>query len=122
MIEKVIAQFDIEKEIPIKFKNLEKEGLFWISGYVAFTCRNVQNLGKTNDSDCDPNNISTYADLMDQGGMTHPNKTFLKDMKRFYQIFCGVHPKNDLSREPGIITGFAKLLESKFPNYDFKGA
>ena len=28
--------------------------------------------------------------------------------------------KNDISREPGIITGFANLLFTNFPDYDFK--
>ena len=44
-VEKEIADFNIETEIPIQFKDLETEGLFWISGYVAFEMRNVQELG-----------------------------------------------------------------------------
>ena len=47
-IEKEIKEFNIASEIPIQFKDLEKEGLFWISGYVAFEMRNVQkSLGQT---------------------------------------------------------------------------
>ena len=46
--DKEIKDFNIQTEIPIQFKDLEKEGLFWISGYVAFEMRNVQkSLGQT---------------------------------------------------------------------------
>ena len=57
---------------------------------------------------------------MHSGNMTHPEKSFLKDTKKFYEYFCTVHPKNSIDREPGIITGFAKSLSEKFPGYDFK--
>ena len=45
--DKEIKEFNIESEIPIQFKDLETEGLFWISGYVAFEMRSIQKLGQT---------------------------------------------------------------------------
>ena len=57
---------------------------------------------------------------MHTGRMTHPSKSFNKDTKKFYEYFCTIHPKGDINREPGIITGFANLLSTKFPDYDFK--
>ena len=62
----------------------------------------------------------SYSDMMHAGRMTRPTKSFLDDTKKFYELFCTLHPKNDISREPGIITGFAKLLFTKFPDYEYK--
>ena len=66
------------------------------------------------------NETQTYSDLMHTGRMTHPSKSFKDDTKKFYEFFCTIHPKNGISQEPGIITGFANLLFTKFPDYDFK--
>ena len=66
------------------------------------------------------NETQTYSDLMHAGRMTHPSKSFKDDTKKFYEFFCTIHPKNDISREPGIITGFANLLFTNFPHYDYK--
>ena len=66
------------------------------------------------------NETQTYSDLMHAGRMTHPSKSFKDDTKKFYEFFCTIHPKNDISREPGIITGFANLLFTNFPDYDYK--
>ena len=66
------------------------------------------------------NETQTYSDLMHAGRMTHPSKSFKDDTKKFYEFFCTIHPKNGISQEPGIITGFANLLFTKFPDYDFK--
>ena len=66
------------------------------------------------------NESLSYSDLMHAGRMTHPSRSFINDTKKFYEYFCTVHPKNDISREPGIITGFANLLLTNFPDYDYK--
>ena len=109
MCEQLVAQFSIENELPIYFKDIEKEGLFWISGYVAYTCRNDQDdLGATKDPKNYKQATSTYADLVNRGGLTYPTKDFLKDIKVMYKKFCNCHPENDLNREPMIITQFSK--------------
>ena len=68
----------------------------------------------------DSDNVTSYANLMNSGGMTHPTESFLEDIKKFYECFCSHHPKDDIKREAGIITGFANHLLEKFPQYEFK--
>ena len=52
--------------------------------------------------------------------MTVPSEQFEKDNMRFYELFCNFHPENDLRSEEGIITGFANVLKTYFPNYHEK--
>ena len=35
-------EFCIERDIPVTFKDLETEGLYWLSSFFAHTMRNVQ--------------------------------------------------------------------------------
>ena len=52
--EKEIADFDITTALPINFKELDKEGLFWVAGFIAYEMRNVQdNLGHTIGKACE---------------------------------------------------------------------
>ena len=62
----------------------------------------------------------SYSDLMHAGGMTHPKTSFKHDTTKFYELFCANHPKNGIKKEAGIISGFAKLLHSEFPQYNYK--
>ena len=108
---KPVAEFDISKEIPVSFSNLESEGLFWISSYIAFEMRNIQpGLGSTDESET----ATTYANSLNEGAMTHPKNNFLKDVKKFYEFFCTIHEKDEISGEPGIITGQCYFFLYKF--------
>ena len=47
-VKKEIAEFDLDSALPVKIKDLDSEGLFWVAGLVAFDMRNVQaDLGET---------------------------------------------------------------------------
>ena len=49
-----------------------------------------------------------------------PNPDFREDLADIYKRFCQVHGENELSKENGIITGFAEDMAQLYSQYDFK--
>ena len=107
--------------IPHRYKECEEEGLWWISGYVAFKMKSIdKSLGSYKFEKGMDQAPSKFADLFNRGGLKYPTNKWLKDLKYMKEAFEKHHPKDGLRPGCGLVSNFFNKLKEKFPSYDKK--
>uniref|UniRef100_A0A1B0CDP9 Uncharacterized protein n=1 Tax=Lutzomyia longipalpis TaxID=7200 RepID=A0A1B0CDP9_LUTLO len=85
--------------------DIEEEGLIYVAGYIAAKRKFSESLGCPTAQN--PPTSPWLANLS-EGGLYSPTPQFLNEVKVMEELFKEQHPKNSLSKSPGILH---RLLE-----------
>ena len=55
--------------------------------------------------------------LKNQGSTLHPTVQFSDDISKMYQLFCSIHPPNDISKEIGVVRRCVAIFKNHFPSH-----